>query len=504
MAKGKLVLEGLIELRSPALIGCGSKERSDVDIIRDGGNNPFIPATSFVGALRHVITIEGRENELKLKQFWGFTADGKNAQEAGRPTGLSHADNAVSVAEREKISNTREERQSSLRCRDLTYKKGLVPNITIRDGIAIEAKTGIVESGKKYEYEVIEPGAQFNLHLEVSFGNDTTRDFSRSMIVTIREKLEQEAVRIGAKTNSGLGKIRLVDAKISELNFGDRRDLVHWLRKDFSNTTPLSGVKPFSLREKLFTIDATFGLKNSLIIRSYPSDPKMADAVHIQSGGIPVLPGASLKGAIRSRAERIIKTLFGAGMDKTDVNKTDKVKAFLNALFGYVDCENQTKEADKGKVSGGRKKSKEALKGRVRIDEVTLPAFAAELQTRIKIDRFTGGTIESALLETMPLFSDGDADKQIRNVKITIRDYQDAEAGLMLLVLKDLWTGDLAIGGEKGVGRGVLEGVRADVCWDNSNPSSATLVKDAMGFHISNKEPLEAFVEELKKFAEGR
>ncbi len=497
MAKGKQVLEGVIELRSPALIGCGSKERSDVDIIRDGGNNPFIPATSFVGALRHFIKIEGREDALK--QFWGFTADGKHPQEAVRPTGRSQSGNAGSADKREKASAAQEERQSSLRCRDLVCKKGIVPKITIRDGIAINAKTGIVESGKKYDYEVIEPGAQFNLHLEIFFRNDTARDFSRRIIATIREVLERESVRIGAKTNSGLGKIRLVDARISELNFGDKHDLVRWLRRDFSNATPLSGVQPFRLREKLFTIDATFGLKNSLIVRSAPSDPKAPDNVHIQSGGNPVLPGTSLKGAIRSRAERIIKTLLGAGKDKED-----KADTFLNNLFGNVDCEMQTKEDDKGMAFDGKCKPKEALKGRIRIDEVTLPPFDAELQTRIKIDRFTGGTIESALLETMPLFSDGDANKLIRNVRITINDYKDAEAGLMLLVLKDLWTGDLAIGGEKGVGRGVLEGVSADVRWDNSNLSPVTMEMDSTGFHISNKEALEAFVNELKKILSSR
>lgn len=497
MAKGKLVLEGVIELRSPALIGCGSKERSDVDIIQDGGNNPFIPATSFVGALRHFITIEGRENGLKLKQFWGFTDDGKCLKETGHPAALSQTGNTVSAAKGEKASGTKEERQSSLRCRDLTCKEGVIPKITIRDGIAIETKTGIVKPGGKYDYEVIEPGAQFDLHLEVSFENETTRDFSRAMIATIREALERESVRIGAKTNSGLGKIILVNAKISELDFGDKRDLVRWLRKDFSNATPLSGVQPFFLREKLFTIDAVFSLKNSLIIRSYPSDPKMPDNVHIQSGCNPVLPGTSLKGSVRSRAERIIKTLFGAVADKED-----KADAFLNDLFGNVDCGKQIKDADKEKVCAGKSEPKEALKGRIRIDEVTLPPFTAELQTRIKTDRFTGGTIESALLETMPLFSDGNTNKQIRNVRITIRNYKDAEAGLMLLVLKDLWTGDLAIGGEKSVGRGVLEGVRADVRWDNSSQSSSTLVKDATGFHISNKEPLEAFVKELKRFTE--
>lgn len=493
MGKGKLILEGVIELCSPLIIGCGSQERSDVDIIWDGSNKPFIPATSFVGALRHFITVEGRENALK--QFWGFSGDGKYAQEANAS---SHANNAPIAVKGEKSPDAREEKQSSLRCRDLACKNGIIPKTAIRDGIAIDAKTGMVGSGKKFDYEVIEPGAQFDLRLEVSFENEATKDFSRSMIATIRVALEQESVRIGAKTNSGLGKIKLVGARVSELNFDDKRDIIRLLRKDFSNTTPLSGIQPFRLREKCFTIDATFGLKNALIIRSAPSDPKMPDAVHIQSAGNPVLPGTSLKGAIRSRAERIVKTLIGNG----DV-KEGKANAFLNNLFGNVDCELQTQDAGKGMACNGKNKPKEALKGRIRIEEVTLPPFTSELQTRIKIDRFTGGTIESALLETMPLFSDGDDGKLIRNVRISLRNYQDAEAGLMLLVLKDLWTGDLAIGGEKSVGRGALEGVRAEVRWDNNSASSATLVKDATGFHISNKEPLEAFVEELKKFTEA-
>lgn len=432
MAKGKLVLEGVITLCSPLLIGCGSKDHSDVDIIRDGNNRPFIPATSFIGALQHFIKIERRENDLK--QFWGFTADGKKA------------------------SDTEKEKQSSLRCRDLVCKKDTVPKITIRDGIAIKTKTGIVEPEKKYDYEVIEPGAQFDLHLEVSFGDDTTRNFSRSMLTTICKILEQESVRIGAKTNSGLGKILLSGAKISEFNFGKKQDVLRWLKKDYSPITSFSADTAFTIQEKYFTIDATFGLKNSLIIRSYPSDPKLPDAVHIQSGGNDVLPGTSLKGAIRSRAERILNTIFN-----DDMKKSERI---LIKLFGYVDDKERLKNAIKGKIS---------------IDEVLLPPFESQLQTRIKIDRFTGGTIESALFETMPLFSDSDKNKQIKNVKITIKDYEDHEAGLMLLVLKDLWTGDLAIGGEKGVGRGVFEGVQADICWDYG---TATLKEGPAGFSI--------------------
>ena len=37
------------------------------------------------------------------------------------------------------------------------------------------------------------------------------------------------------------------------------------------------------------------------------------------------------------------------------------------------------------------------------------------------------------------------------------------EKKVLMHVLKDLWLGDLALGGEKNIGRGVLRGVRAEI-----------------------------------------
>jgi hypothetical protein len=42
------------------------------------------------------------------------------------------------------------------------------------------------------------------------------------------------------------------------------------------------------------------------------------------------------------------------------------------------------------------------------------------------------------------------------------------EVGLMLLLLKDLWTGDLPLGGESSVGRGRLQGVSATITLDDN------------------------------------
>lgn len=457
MKNKKLVLIGKIKLLSPTLIGCGEDNHTDMDVLRDGEGCPFIPATSFIGVLRHFIKPKENRHTEQLKRFWGYAEEKKG-------------------------------RQSAVSCSDLTLCNNDKYDVVIRDGVKISSKTGIAETGSKYDYEVIEPGTEFKLYIEIHIQeskdeepNNKFLGFSKSMLKTICKALTENKIYIGAKTNNGFGKLELVNHKVYEFDFtNNKADVISWLnrgKRDFSSKTPLildNGIKTFELKGEQFRIEATFNLKNSLIIRSYPSSPLMPDAVHIKSNDESVIPGTSLKGAIRSRAERILNTL-------------NKPMDILTDLFGDVD-----KGSDR-KLKG--------MKGRIRIDEVILPRFVAETQARIKIDRFTGGTVGSALFETMPLYNKrfngiDYRSKPVKNVTITIRNYKPHEAGLILLVLKDLWTGDLAVGGDKAIGRGVFEGVEADIRW---NDQTVSLKKE----NLSDLSNLQEFVDSLKNHEEA-
>lgn len=46
-----------------------------------------------------------------------------------------------------------------------------------------------------------------------------------------------------------------------------------------------------------------------------------------------------------------------------------------------------------------------------------------------------------------------------------IQDATESEAGLALFLLKDLWQGELTLGGEAGVGRGKLRGIKAVISY---------------------------------------
>ncbi len=436
MADGKIVLKGIIELLSPALIGSGNDEHSDCDVILDADGKPFIPATSLIGVLQHLIKKSPAIKEDDHNKFWGYTEKDKG-------------------------------QQSMIICSDL-YSEQEKPVTVVRDGIKIDNKTGVVEidekkkTGKKYDYEVIEKGEKFRLKIEIGF-SDETKAFCEKMAVTICNVLKGDKISIGAKTNSGLGKIELKDEKLYKYNFTNKQDVFKWLTRKEGNSFSAT---PFPLEKSVFTINATLKLKNSFIIRSYSEDANAPDAISIKSGKDFVITGTSLKGAIRSRAERIVNTLGKKGI--------------IEDLFGYV---KEDDPLDK------------ARKGRIQIDEVKLPDYTSEMQSRIKIDRFTGGVMPGALFDSMPLFS---KDEEIKNVKITITDYEAREAGLMLLVLKDLWTGDLAVGGEKNVGRGVFEGVEANISW-NGNSTPVNLTNANLSTELKK---LEHFVKALTELKE--
>src|SRR5690606_23595437 len=124
----------------------------------------------------------------------------------------------------------------------------------------------------------------------------------------------------------------------------------------------------------------------------------------------------------------------------------------FHALFGCVD---------------ESKKERNQIKSRLRIEETILrnDEVAPMVQDRIKIDRFTGGTVDGALFNSEPIWTTGD--ENITLCLSILKDVKPIEKKLLLMLLKDLWMEDLAIGGEKNVGRGLLIGQKASI-YENS------------------------------------
>ncbi|HUN23596.1 MAG TPA: RAMP superfamily CRISPR-associated protein, partial [Anaerolineales bacterium] len=182
-----------------------------------------------------------------------------------------------------------------------------------------------------------------------------------------------------------------------------------------------------------FCISATFELASPMLIRSGLGNAKEPDVIHLRNGnGQPIISGTSLAGVVRGRALRILNTL----------GRQDSAEK-INHLFGIHDP-----------------KAKKSQASRLLVKETVISNVADFVQTRVKIDRFTGGTLPAALFSEQPVFPNSASQVELI---FTVNNAQDWEKGLLLLVLKDLWTGDLPIGGSSSVGRGRLKGFCADI-----------------------------------------
>ena len=434
-AAGKIYYKIPVRLASPFMIGAGEDENSDLDVIREAKwrelsaealfpafmpnaaeERIFIPASSIVGVFRafikdYVIDQNGPQIATQLQYLFG---EENSRAEEKTP-------------------------QSALQCEDAYLDQA---RVLIRDGVKIDYQSNLAVEGGKYNYEVVEYPRQqtFDINLEITQRNlglkntpppNVSPEFCRQIMAALIRGMNAGQIRLGAKTNKGFGKLQ-VDEKqvqVAVLDFRQPDDVEQWLSnqplwKAFNEVS----LTPLNVSGGEFRIEAYFQLKSSLIIRSYSDDPRQPDVVSMESFEAPVIPGASTMGAIRHRAAKILKTL-----------ECGELQEKMRELFGFVD-----------------EKNKAAARGRVVIEETPVRDVVKEVQTRIKIDRFTGGTIHGALFEAMPLWQTGSGGGGLC-LKMTIRGFQDWEAGLFLYILKDLWTGDLAIGGEKNVGRGALK-----------------------------------------------
>jgi CRISPR/Cas system CSM-associated protein Csm3 (group 7 of RAMP superfamily) len=418
MEKHIHILTGKLKLYSPVIIGSGESEETDLDLLLDAQGKPFIPGTSLAGVLRHLSINYLTNDEINL--LWGYT-------------------------------QTDKAQQSILHFSDLPVCENI--KVGTRAGVKIDTSTGRAAEKLLYEYQIIENGT-FALHLEA-----IDKDGQNAAIIqkafSLFRALFKEKIRLGAKTTSGFGLIGLdneQDLTYYFFNLNNKQSFIDWLsgnyesyKNELNNLPVIKGAKP-----KVFRLEANMHLKTSFIIRDYSVDPSRPDAVSLHSNGIPVISGPSLKGALRSRAERIINTL-GYSIDKTRYEAI--TESLLNNLFGSA-----------SKRQGNSKR------GKLFVNEISLKDYPLEQQTRIKIDRFTGGALGSALLEEMPVFSNKES--SLIKIILTIEDYEDWEVGLVLLLLKDLWTGDLPVGGEKAIGRGVFEGSSAKLYFTTHQDNS--------------------------------
>ena len=419
-----------MRLLSPALIGSGEKTNTDRDVYVDENMSPIIPGTGITGVLRSALDNRSAET------LFGPLIDKPNDGSATSPLWIMDSPALTDY-------------------KNYMGKNEAIPaKIIVIDNVALD-EGKVAKPGGKFDFEAIECGSYFYLRMELVIRKDSP-DNLETLLDKLLKKLN--TLYIGGKTSRGFGKLKcervgklVFESNISGLqnrmdfswkSWIDSFDKEHSPGKNdvlYKKGTLQNSAATHYFCEKccnklpnydsehISCISATLKLNGSLLIRDDYSVIGDEDSAHITSAGIPVIYGTSWVGAIKNGLARFITHNGFSG--------------YLDEVFGHI------KETT----------PKEHYPSKVRVDasyfEKPSNKKSADNRfpvTRVKIDRWTGGTVKGALFTSRPQFNG--------NVTLTLYYPKNDAAILQLLslALDAIDRGIITIGGETAIGRGVF------------------------------------------------
>lgn len=449
--QARWIICGTLTLDSALHLGGERTENVDMPVLRDPRNSkPLLPGTTFAGALRSAL----------VDRLVGY-AKNEPPEVAALFGGTRGDDDGC---------------QSPLIVFDAIGELPHGQGVEVRDGVAISPQTGVAEDHKKYDYEVLPAGTTFPVRLDLLLPAPAIRDGAsppdeKSLLEALAAALDtfaQGQSAFGAKRSRGLGRVRAVWAA-KRFDLGSPEGWLEWVLSDHERPfaanpdqpcvrDALEAAAPDALRplslpvdaRKRVIIDLDLEVVHDILVRSPGTDPGAPDVSHLHSGGVAILPGTSLAGVMRAQALRIAQLVRE--------NKGDAGQ-WADTLFG---------PRFEGQRPSGDLKPRAS---RLRVGEARLDESQPQQQTRIAIDRFTQGVVDTALFDEQTTVGGR------TTVRLELRNPIKGELGLLLLVLKDLLEGMLPVGGTSNIGRGVLRG-SATITWYEGNgttPRTATI-----------------------------
>lgn len=384
----KMFFKGVLVCETPFAIGSGKSDYTDTDVLFDCNDKPFIPGTTLAGVCRHYLEDCGYNTD-NLFGYISYDAEKHNGE---------------SVYPR---SESR-----------IIFYEGFLENDfkkSVRDGVAIE--NGVAKDGAKYDYEIIEAGCRFEFRFEI----DNCNEDDSKMVSALINGINDGIIRIGHKSNRGLGKFSVKNLKaknvtsINELiDFEWSSVSVDFIPQKTDNYIYNEYVYDFAIRAFVMIADnATLEKKDGKLINSEALKNSEKKAI---------IPGSSWAGVIRSYFKRILDDIGYAEANK-----------FLEKLFG------NTEQAS-----------------RIVFNESVIEDAVFINQTRNAIDRFTGGASDKKLFTNQLAFG-GKVKLRIYLKKNELNDEElKLTENLITLAIEAFNDGYLTIGGLGSVGGGIL------------------------------------------------
>jgi len=486
----RVIVTGRLVAESPLHIGgVGEDPNSDMPFIRDGQGRLFLPGSSLAGALRswtwrrlgrpwsECPEDNAKQNRALLRHLWGYQP---------------RAEDPLEVAGT--LSDGDEGRAAALRLNDAPVLDDVL--VEIRDGVGIDRALGVAADQVKYDRAIVPTGAAFDFRMVLETDGDRAHA-KWQVLALLLDDLQNARVPIGAATTRGLGRVRLRDTFVETLDLTNRAIFLEALTRRVSGGKAETGRSDADRLKGLVEVAKAELLPSPLpwtiCIHWQPVGPVMvkADAegtvvdmlpLTTRVDGVPrlVIPGSSVKGALRAQAERIVRTVLGGDVRTDGFLEQVKVPLVMD-LFGIA----APRKGEDGQAEGNtrdRKLGRGALGVADCVAETVFPEDLLEGKTEkpdagsneksqlkptmhVAIDRWTGGAAEHFLYSVLEPHG-----VEWPPIDLTLDparlpdDSATAALALLLLTLNDLVLGRLTLGfaGNRGMGEVKIEKVEID------------------------------------------
>lgn len=305
---GRFVLTGQLTFHEPFLIGGVDTDAGiDVSPMFNGVGDVLIPGTSLAGVVRSWITAHcGDISSLDIENVFGGT-DGNSGA-------------------------------SRIRFDDVALQSGSSNDIvfSVIDGVGIDRYKGAASHGVKFDQMVVagHPVGDLRIVCEVPESDDPLVGSAQRIMQVIASIVSQPILRIGRGTTKGFGLFSADNVSLN-LQRANRDGLFQRLAgvgeevelsmPDVRGLSQLTSITiDFSSIGSVFTKASTAGTIVDVIPRVEPSNGLAAL----------ILPATSIRGVLRSEAERIIRTLLSIHLSP-DASHVDQVQVpLVDVMYG--------------------------------------------------------------------------------------------------------------------------------------------------------------------------
>lgn len=396
----------------PLHIGSASGEKEEV-LVHPTDDRPFIQASSLAGVLRQYYTVtHGEEQAEGLFGARRFETDANACDGASR---VRFGDGVFSG-------------------KDLMLE--LRPRVKI-DPVTGTCDSGAIkgtnrQAGHKFQMESVGAGAEFGFQVYL-YDERYQADLEEVLAA-----VHQGSVQFGGQKSNGCGFMKLRSLRRKTFDMTRKEDRAAWAEEEALAEQAYEDITDdlkTAARTAAYEVTVTGSTEGELLVKSIAVEEcgkDAPDSMNIRNAaGEYIVPGSSLKGAVRNQMERIASCLGNAEVVAATFGKTGDTRD--NGIAGNI--------VFRDTVVGNREDNDRAGN-----------------RSRIHLDKFTGGVMYGGL------FQEKNVSGRVEfSILIQDRNHPDSSCGLLLMALRDMAVGMMSIGGGYNVGKGIIDVDRIEV-----------------------------------------